>query len=268
MDNDEGRRVSGTVRANRGSAEKTSFGRSTLRFLRELVIVVIGALVLSGVLRAFVAQPFLIPSPSMENTLLIGDRVVVQKIGDYQRGDIIVFKDPGGWLQGQETPERGPAGKVLEFFGVLPDTSDDHLIKRVIGMPGDNVACCDADGRLTVNGVSLDEDEYLYRSGGTPIAPSRLPFDVVVPAGHLFVMGDHRNVSADSRCHLDEEGTGDYPGAAAFVPQSDVVGTAWVIVAPFDRWRTFSTPEAFAQIPPPSEPAPEEGVISTEVVGC
>ena len=257
-----------TVGDNVRRREKRSPGRSFARFVRELVIVIVGALVLSGLLRAFVAQPFLIPSQSMENTLQVDDRVVVQKITPFQRGDIVVFKDPGGWLPAtQEAAERGPVGKALEFFGILPDTSDDHLIKRVIGVAGDTVACCDPDGRVTVNGKALEERAYLYSSGGETVDPARVPFEAVVPAGHIFVMGDHRNFSADSRCHMDQEGPEGYPGSAAFVPVDKVVGTAWLIVAPFDRWRTFSTPTTFAGVPPPG-PAPAQGTISPEGAGC
>ena len=106
---------------------------------------------------------FIIPSPSMESTLLVGDKVVVQKITDFQRGDIVVFGDPGGWLRNAQSQERGPVGKAFEFVGVLPDTSTGHLIKRVIGMPGDKVICCDKQGLITVNGQALDETSYLYR---------------------------------------------------------------------------------------------------------
>ena len=121
-------------------------------FVRELLIVVIGALVVSSLLRAFVGQMFIIPSESMENTLLIGDRVVVQKISDVQRGDVAVFEDPGGWLDSEPAGEPGPLDTLLEFIGFPTASSPEHLIKRVIGMPGDRVVCCDADGRITVNG--------------------------------------------------------------------------------------------------------------------
>ncbi len=137
------------------------------RFFTELVIVVVGALIVSSLLRAFVGQMFIIPSGSMENTLQIDDRVAVQKITDFHRGDIVVFEDPGGWLGPEEEsePEPDPIGRALEFIGLAPAASD-HLIKRVIGMPGDRVICCDKLGRLTVNGVALDETRYIYTSAG------------------------------------------------------------------------------------------------------
>lgn len=177
------------------------FRRVAIQFLKELAFVVIGALIVSSLLRAFVGQLFVIPSQSMENTLLIGDRVVVQKLTAYQRGQVVVFKDPGGWLPSTSDDEIGPMGKVLEFVGVPVKGAPGHLIKRLVGMPGDVVICCDDGGRLTVNGQALDESSYLYSDGpGKEVAPSEVDFEVVVPRDHVFVMGDHRDLSADSRC--------------------------------------------------------------------
>ncbi len=125
---------------------RTSLGQHTWAFAKELTAVVIGAIIVSSLLRAFVGQMFLIPSVSMENTLRVTDRVVVEKLTSVQRGQIVVFEDPGGWLVGTATPERGVLGQALEFVGVLPDTGTEHLIKRLIGMPGDRVVCCDKRG--------------------------------------------------------------------------------------------------------------------------
>ena len=137
---------------------------------REFVLIVVGALIVSSILRAFVGQMFIIPSESMENTLLVGDRVVVEKLTDVKRGDVVVFEDPGGWLGAEESGQkRGSIGRFFEIVGLLPDSSHGHLIKRLIGMPGDKVACCDAKGRLLVNGQPLDETSYLYPGD----APSR-----------------------------------------------------------------------------------------------
>lgn len=251
-----------------GREAKPSFGRSVLTFLREVLTVVIGALVLSALLRAFVAQPFLIPSGSMENTLQVEDRVVVQKLTGFDRGDIVVFEDPGGWLSNIPAEPRDGLGQVMEFFGFLPDNSDNHLIKRVIGTPGDTVACCDPQGRLQVNGVALDESEYLYSAGGQTVEAARVPFEVVVPAEKVFVMGDHRDVSADSRCHLSDTEPGDAPGANAFVPEDKVVGVAWVVIAPFEHWRSFGTPPTFDRVPPPASLPPAQARISPEGVSC
>ncbi|MET0695360.1 MAG: signal peptidase I [Propionibacteriaceae bacterium] len=238
-------------------------------FARELLLVVVGAIIVSSLLRMFVGQMFIIPSQSMENTLLVGDRVVVQKITDFRRGDVVVFADPGGWLAGEPTEERGPVGKALEFVGVLPDTSTGHLIKRVIGLPGDRVRCCDSSGRLTVNGQPLDERSYLYTDpDGTQVAPSDITFEVVVPQDRIFVMGDHRDLSADSRCHLSDLSSTQRKGEVAFVPIDDVVGPAFAIAAPFNRATRMHRPATFSEVPGPTAPAPAEAVIKPEGVTC
>lgn len=244
--------------------------RSAMRSMgsasRELLLVVVGALVVSSLLRAFVGQMFSIPSQSMENTLLVGDRVLVQKVVDFNRGDVVVFADPGNWLD--EPPEvRGPIGQALEFVGVLPDTSTEHLIKRVIGLPGDRVRCCDAQGRLTVNGEPLEED-YLYADSAGPVQPSDVRFTVVVPKGRIFVMGDHRDLSADSRCHLSDISIQGPPGTTAFVPEDQVVGEAFAVVAPLRRAEVLDRPATFADVPAAEEPAPARAVIKPEGVTC
>src|SRR5215204_6818050 len=137
--------------------EHLRFSAHVLAFFKELTAVVVGALIVASLLRGFVGQMFLIPSVSMENTLQVNDRVVVEKLSSVKRGQIIVFTDPGGWFTGPAVPERGPIGRALEFVGVLPDTGAEHLIKRVIGLPGDRVVCCDEAERVTVNGQPLDE---------------------------------------------------------------------------------------------------------------
>ncbi len=139
------------------SKGQQSFGQHAGAFVRELLAVVIGAVIVASLLRGFVGQMFIIPSISMQNTLQIDDRVVVEKLSSIKRGQVVVFANPGGWLSGVVPTERGPVGQALEFVGVLPDTSTEHLIKRAVGMPGDHVVCCDAQGRITVNDVPLDE---------------------------------------------------------------------------------------------------------------
>jgi len=239
-----------------------------LAFLKELVFVVVGAIIVSSLLRAFVGQMFIIPSASMENTLLIGDRVVVQKITDFHRGDVVVFKDPADWLGDEPSDDPSAVDRVLEFIGVPTASSPGHLIKRVIGMPGDTVVCCDDSGRITVNGTALVETSYLYTSSsGQQVTPSDVQFTVVVPRDHIFVMGDHRDLSADSRCHLaDVSNQG--RGQTAFVPVSDVVGPAFAIVSPFDRAKRLHDPATFADVPAPSAPAPERGEIKPAGVSC
>jgi signal peptidase I len=215
-------------------------------WLRESVIIVVSALVLSIVIKTFLVQAFYIPSGSMEDTLHVGDRVLVNKLVpgplDLHRGDVVVFRDPGGWLHpgGDDSPQgwQGVASDVLIFIGLLPQDSGEHLIKRVIGLPGDTVECCDAQGRLEVNSVSLDEP---YLAAGAQ--PSELEFSVVVPEDSLWVMGDNRQNSQDSRYHQADPGGGS-------IPIDNVVGVAFLNVWPLDRWAVLHNPgETFAEVP-------------------
>lgn len=234
---------------------------------KEIAIVVVGALIASTLLRVFIAQMFVIPSGSMETTLLVRDRVMVQKVAGWQRGDIVVFRDTQGWLS---TPDEevNPVRKALIFLGLAPDESTNHLIKRVIGLPGDHVKCCDTQGRVTVNGYPLDEREYLYRGpDGMQVEPSTVTFDLVVPADRIFVMGDHRNNSFDSRCHVADQRPGKPEGDAAFVPTANVVGSAVAVVFPFNRWRTLSRPATFSGVPPGGTP-PTKPVITGDLPHC
>jgi signal peptidase I len=209
-------------RRRRGHRTRKPAASGPMAVLRESVVVVVIALGLALVLKTFLVQAFYIPSISMEDTLKVGDRVVVTKLvpGPFslKRGDVVVFTDPNDWLAGSPpTPEPGRLGKILTFIGLRPNDSGNHLIKRVIGLPGDHVKCCDSSGHVMVNGVPLDEP-YLYPGD----RPSEKTFDVTVPAGKLWVMGDHRSASEDSR----------YKG---FVPEKLVTGRALVIVWPFPR---------------------------------
>lgn len=241
------------------TSEKPAHRSGFAAAAREFVLIVVGALIVSSILRAFVGQMFIIPSESMENTLLVGDRVVVEKLTDVERGDVVVFEDPGGWLGAEESGQkRGSVGRFFEVVGLLPDSSHGHLIKRLVGMPGDKVACCDSQGRLLVNGQPLDETSYLYPGD----APSHIDFQVTVPAGKVFVLGDHRSASGDSRVHLsDTNATGDTPGDAAFVPMDKITGRAVVIVWPAGRWTKLGVPDTFKAVPTPG-PAPEKPSIS------
>ena len=243
-------------------------GRRTWGFVRELIIVVIGAVVVSSLLRAFVGQMFIIPSQSMENTLLVGDRVVVEKLTKFHRGDVVVFSDPGGWLE-EDPADPGPWDKALEFIGLPTKSTPGHLIKRVIGIPGDKVVCCTAKGRITVNGYPLNETSYLYTDpDDDQVNPSDVKFEVVVPKDRIFVMGDHRDLSADSRCHLSDLSTSQGRGQVAFVPMSLVVGPAFAIAAPFDRAGRLRRPATFDNVPDPPEPAPARAVIRPAGVTC
>ncbi|WP_342803897.1 signal peptidase I [Luteipulveratus flavus] len=209
--------------------------------VRELLIVAVIALTLSLVVKTFLMQPFWIPSGSMNNTLIRGDRVVVSKLTpgpfDLKRGDVVVFKDPDNWLE--ETPSRpGPVVRALEFVGLYP-AGDNHLIKRVIGLPGDHVVCCDRQGRLTVNGVAIDEP-YVFDGD----APSEARFDIRVPDGKVWVMGDHRSDSSDSRFHDDGK------GETGSVPVKDITGRAVAVVWPVGRMEWLSDyPDTFDKVP-------------------
>ncbi|MGH3372618.1 MAG: signal peptidase I [Nocardioidaceae bacterium] len=245
--------------ASTATKERTNHRSGLAAAAREFVLIVVGALIVSSILRAFVGQMFIIPSESMENTLLVGDRVVVEKITDVERGDVIVFEDPGGWLGQEESGEqRGSIGRFFEVVGLLPDSSHGHLIKRLIGMPGDKVACCDKEGRILVNGQPLDETSYLYPGN----APSQIEFQVTVPAGRVFVMGDHRSESGDSRVHLDGPGEGTTAGDAAFVPLDKVTGRAILVVWPASNFGKLGKPATFDSVPAASGPAPDKPVIA------
>jgi signal peptidase I len=218
---------------------------SFLGAVTEVVIVVALALTLALVIKTFLVQAFFIPSASMEPTLMTGDRVLVSKLTpgpyDLHRGDIIVFTDPGGWLEPVPAVSESTAQRAiresLTFVGLIPHDSGEHLIKRVIGLPGDTVTCCDDQGRIQVNGVSIDEP-YLYDGN----EPSTKEFSITLGDDQLWVMGDHRAVSEDSRFHPDV-----HNGA---VPMSSVVGKAVVIIWPWQRIETLGVPESvFAQVP-------------------
>ncbi len=229
-----------------GSPPTTSAGRFWAG-TRETGVLLVLALGLAVVLRTFVIQAFYVPSESMVPTLQIDDRIVVSKlstdIGGVDRGQVVVFRDPGEWLEPPSDTATGARRVVVSamtFIGLLPSDSGDDLVKRVIGIGGDHVVCCDAKGRVTVNGVALDESQYLDAGD----APSQTPFDVLVPADHLWVMGDNRSNSQDSRYHEAQR-----PGGG-MVPEGNVIGRAVAVVWPFAHWSTLPVPAAFDAIPP------------------
>jgi signal peptidase I len=237
--------ATGEVPAGSGTAGRKPVVRRSrgARFLRELVILIVIALVIAVVIKTYAIQAFFIPSGSMENTLEINDRVLVNKIvydtRSIHRGDIVVFNGDGSWDPGEPLPANSNfAEKFVSGFASMFGFGHpgDILIKRVIGLPGDTVACCDAEGRVTVNGIPLNEQSYLYPGA----APSQDRFNIVVPAGRLWVMGDNRAISDDSRDHEGDPGDGT-------VPENAVIGRAFVIIWPPSRWRILPIPATFEQ---------------------
>ena len=209
-----------------------------LGFLRDLVVILLVAFLVSFLLKTFLVRSFYIPSESMEHTLQVDDRILVNQLVpdlvDVQRGDVVVFKDPGGWLYPRSAmPPRG-FEKVMQAVGLAADTSHEYVVKRVIGIGGDRVQCCDAAGRVMVNGVPLDEP-YIVVPPGEDRA-SAIDFDVTVPEGSVWVMGDNRYASKDSRYNQDQPGKG-------FVPEEEIVGRAFLLNWPLSRFAWLGTPD-------------------------
>jgi signal peptidase I len=226
-----GRPASHVRRSDTALARPNTTGQRpgrALRLLRDTVIICVIAVLVSAGLKTFVVRSFTVPSGSMENTLQVSDMIVVNelvpRVIPLERGDVVVFADPGGWEN--ESAGAGkpvsPVGRALTFLGLSADGTSDYFVKRLIGLPGDSVVCCSTSGRLTVNGTDIGEPYILG-------APSNTEFSVTVPAGSLWVMGDNRADSWDSRYHPDTPGTG-------FVRVSDIVGRAVVISLPITRW--------------------------------
>jgi signal peptidase I len=231
------------VMSRAGDDADADHGSGVVGVVRETVVVVVLSLLIATLVRIFLVQAFLIPSQSMEETLLIGDRVLVSKLttrfGEVERGDVVVFEDPNGWLSPAVLAPRedGLGARLREaliFVGVLPDDAEGHLIKRVVAVGGDTVACCDGAGRIAVNGQPVDESDYLYPGDSA----ASTEFDEVVPPDHVFVLGDHRSNSGDSRVH-------------GSVPLDKVTGRAFAVVWPVARWQGLSRPEAFEPVPAP-----------------
>jgi signal peptidase I len=226
-------------------------------WVEAVVLLVIAAVIAVGV-HSFLFQAFFIPSGSMENTLLKGDRVIVNrlsyKVGHVQRGQIVVFSGVDSWTpEGSVIPPSNPVlrefSKVGSYLGFAPSGEQD-FIKRVIGIPGDHVVCCNAAGQITVNGKALTE-HYLY-----PGSDNRtLPFDIVVPPGRLWVEGDHRNDSADSRSHTGLPGGGT-------IPINKVIGRAFVIVWPFSRLHRLEIPASYGAVSDTSASAAPDMTVS------
>lgn len=216
------------------TAAQRGFGSTLLGFLRDLVIILLVAFLVSFLLKTFLVRSFYIPSGSMEHTLEVKDHILVNQlvpdVVGVERGDVVVFRDPGGWLNLPSSTTQATPSLVQQFLqtvGLAADTSTDYVVKRVIGVGGDHVVCCDAQGRVTVNGVALDEPYIVIPEGKT--RASEIDFDVVVPDNSVWVMGDNRYSSRDSRYNQDQPGKG-------FVSEEEIVGRAFVINWPFSHF--------------------------------
>jgi len=227
--------------ANPENAKKPNAKRRKRSFWRDLAVIVVAALALTILLKSFVVQVFSIPSGSMENTLLPGDRILVSKIvykfRPIARGDIVVFSGAGSWDPPNQPPSNWFTGLVSDatnLVGIAGPGTD--YIKRVIGVPGDHVACCNAQGQVTVNGVPLSESSYVFPGD----APSAERFNITVPQGRLWVMGDNRGDSDDSRFRANDPGGGT-------IPESAVVGRAFLIIWPLSRVSDLPIPNTFEQ---------------------
>jgi signal peptidase I len=250
-----------TTPAADGPAPKSRrTGRARRRnrpFWQEFPILVVVALTIALLVKTFVVQAFFIPSGSMQNTLELYNKVLVNKLVYHFRpirpGDIIVFDGAGSWTAPAPRPTssdpvvalydvtlRPLLSSIGGLFGSAPGQTD--FIKRVIGVPGDHVACCNAQGLVTINGVALHEQSYLFpgnQPGDAPLGESG-HFSLTVPPGRLWVLGDHRAISDDSRGHEDDPGNGT-------IPENEVIGRAFAIVWPPSRWTVLSIPATFQQ---------------------
>ena len=243
------KQIKGPFKTSREKLRKIKSKNFLLAFLIDTVVIIVSALIISFVIKSFLIRSFYIPSGSMFDTLQINDRIIVNQlvpnIVPLERGDVVVFKDPGGWLG--STPEK-PAGNALSQIGdfissvvglTAPD-NNQHLVKRVVGKGGDRVICCDLDNRITINGKAIIEP-YLAKGSN----PSNTEFDVIVPKDSFWVMGDNRGNSEDSRYHPDTPGRG-------FVSKSYVVGRAFVISWPFTNFTWLDNyPNVFKDVPAP-----------------
>ncbi|MGW1069153.1 signal peptidase I [Streptomyces aureus] len=214
-------------------------------FWKELPILIGIALVLALIIKTFLVQAFSIPSDSMQNTLQQGDRVLVDKLTPWfgsepERGEVVVFHDPDNWLAGEPTANPNALQTVLSWIGLMPSAEEKDLIKRVIGVGGDTIEC-KGTGPLKVNGKALNESSYVY-AGNTPCSQDEDggQFKVTVPKGMIWVMGDHRQNSRDSRYNQTDKHHG-------MVPVNDVVGRAIVKAWPISRWGTLPVPDTFDQ---------------------
>jgi len=236
---------------------KSEEKQGPLKAIRETVLLLAFAILLALVVKTFFVQSFYIPSESMEPGLIVNDRILVQKpsywgSGGPRRGDVIVFDDPGGWLSGLESAQpMSVLARGLAKIGLYP--TGGHLVKRVIGVAGDTIVCCDEDGRLSINGVPVDESDFIAKNHGKcdgPMPSGQMSCHWTagpVPAGSVFVMGDNRSNSDDSSNKLCK------PNAPkcddVYVPVADVVGKVFALAWPLGRAHIVHTPDAFDDVP-------------------
>lgn len=233
-----------------------------LSFIRDLIVIVVIAFVISFALKTFLVRAFYIPSGSMMNTLQVNDRILVNQlipdVQDVRRGDIVVFQDPGGWVHPQAFPESKGFQVFLQKIGLAAEVTNEYVVKRVIGVGGDRVECCDANGRLSVNGVPIREPYVLLPEDKTDV--SEIDFDVTVPAESVWVMGDNRYASKDSRYNQDQPGKG-------FVAEDEIVGRAFLLNWPFSHFGLLSHyPDIFVgadDSQPAEEPSPDDAETVT-----
>ncbi|MFB9607453.1 signal peptidase I [Streptomyces roseofulvus] len=235
-----GERPDGTDETD-ATGENGARPRKQRSFWKELPLLIGIALILALLIKTFLVQAFSIPSESMMNTLKKGDRVLVDKLTPWfgsepERGEVVVFHDPGGWLETAETPKPNAVQKFLSFIGLMPSAEEKDLIKRVIAVGGDTVSCKEG-GKVVLNGKELDESAYLY-PGSVPCQDSFGP--VKVPQDRIWVMGDNRQNSLDSRFHQELPGGGT-------IADDQVVGRAVVVAWPVTRWATLPVPDVFDQ---------------------
>lgn len=243
-DGDDGRSGGRPPTDGQGSGGAVPKPRKQRSFWKELPILIGIALVLALLIKTFLVQAFSIPSDSMQNTLQQGDRVLVDKLTPWfgsepERGEVVVFNDPANWLAGEPTPDPNALQTFLSWIGLMPSAEEKDLIKRTVGVGGDTVEC-KGTGPLKVNGKALNEP-YVY-PGNTPCSQDDQggQFKVKVPEGFIWVMGDHRQNSRDSRYNQADENRG-------MVPVDKVVGRAVVIAWPINRWSTLPVPDTFDQ---------------------
>jgi signal peptidase I len=236
------------TRVNRAAREKQRRTRGVKLFIRDIILIFLAAILISVGIKTFLIRSFYIPSGSMEDTLQVDDRIIVNELVPnlvpLQHGDVVVFKDPGGWLSPRPATPQNPVTGAVDWFlsvvGLSAPDSNDHLIKRVIGLPGDTVECCNAFGQMSVNGMSLDEPYLKLPAGVTKVSAD--DFKVTVPPNSLWVMGDNRYDSKDSRYNTDQPGKG-------FVPIDHLVGRAFLVSWPANHWSWLDNyPTVFAGV--------------------